>query len=455
MGMRLLLVCGLSLLMMIPALFVEGLLSERSARSAQVKEELIGLAGGEQMLLGPTLAVPFCTPYQSAADPGTRGIYLVFPTRGSAEISTSSSQRRRSLFRVAVYEADAEFTAHFDLSEVPKGMPAGTQMQWDRAQVVVGLSNLRGVLAEPVLHTAAGDQLLQPAESFGSLAFLRNGALTVAPSDNAERLMPLLGASLTSGVGPGAVLDLRATLRFSGGERLTVLPFAQTSDIAVRGTWRTPGFEGASLPVERTLSRQGFTARWFLPLVAREVQGQGPLEKIAGLEAAGVSVRWVEGADAYQPVERSLKYAPLFVTVVFLSYFLLEVTSGKRVHPAQYVLVGMVQVIFYLLLLSFAEHAGFGGAYALAASATVLLLAAYVQWIFASRREAVRALSGFSLLYLVIYLLLQMEDNALLVGSVASFAALAALMWWTRSLDWYATFTPENKPQISGEALRS
>ena len=140
-----------------------------------------------------------------------------------------------------------------------------------------------------------------------------------------------------------------------------------------------------------------------------------------------------------------LKYVPLFVGLVFLSYFVFEVTARKRVHPAQYVLVGLAQLIFYLLLLSLAERIGFDWGFLLAGGSTVLLLSANTKWIFNSRLQGLRALVVFSLLYVFIYMLLRLEDNALLVGAVASFLAIAAVMYFTRKIDWYSSLTADGE----------
>lgn len=141
----------------------------------------------------------------------------------------------------------------------------------------------------------------------------------------------------------------------------------------------------------------------------------------------------------YQSVNRSLKYILLFEGLVFLSYFTFEVTSAKRMHPAQYVLVGIAQVIFYLLLLSLAEKIGFDFAFLIAGAATVGLLSTNAGWVFASRLQGLRALAIFTPLYGLIYVLLRMKDYALLVGSIASFAAVGAVMYFTRSMDWYSS----------------
>ena len=158
----------------------------------------------------------------------------------------------------------------------------------------------------------------------------------------------------------------------------------------------------------------------------------------------GTSIKLV---DSYRSVTRSLKYVLLFIGLVFLSYFIFEATSGKRVHPAQYVLVGTAQIIFFLLLLSLAEKIGFDWAFLIAGLSTVGLLSANAGWVFSSRLLGVRALVIFSLLYVLIYMLLRLEDDALLIGSIASFAAVAAAMYFTRSLDWYSPFSSAGAPE--------
>jgi inner membrane protein len=142
-----------------------------------------------------------------------------------------------------------------------------------------------------------------------------------------------------------------------------------------------------------------------------------------------------------------LKYVLLFLGLVFLSYFVFEVTTGKRIHPAQYVLVGIAQIIFYLLLLSVGERIGFDYGFLLAGAATVSLLSFNASWIFASRLQGARALVVFTLLYVLIYLLLRLEDNALLVGAITSFLAVAAAMYFTRRIDWYSSLPATNAPE--------
>jgi inner membrane protein len=153
--------------------------------------------------------------------------------------------------------------------------------------------------------------------------------------------------------------------------------------------------------------------------------------------AQPTTVLGIRLADSYRSTRRSLHYIPLFLGLVFLTYFLFEIRTGKRVHPAQYALVGVAQTVFYLLLLSFAEHLGFDFSFLIAGASTVALLSVNTEWVFRSRTLALRALAVFTALYTFIYVLLRVEAYALLVGAIASFAAVAAAMYITRNVDWY------------------
>ncbi|HXS11754.1 MAG TPA: inner membrane CreD family protein [Acidobacteriaceae bacterium] len=153
--------------------------------------------------------------------------------------------------------------------------------------------------------------------------------------------------------------------------------------------------------------------------------------------AQPTTVLGIRLADSYRSTRRSLHYITLFLGLVFLTYFLFEASTGKRVHLAQYALVGVAQTVFYLLLLSFAEHLGFDISFLIAGVSTVALLSANAEWVFRSRKLALRALGVFSALYAFIYVLLRVEAYALLVGAITSFAAVAAAMYITRNVDWY------------------
>jgi len=427
------------MLMILPALLVGGLVEDRTQRAADVIKEIGSHVGGQQTFLGPTLAIPYSIPPRFAADSAKHGTYLVFPTRASGALKIATEERRRSLFKVPVFQADLKLDGVFDLSGVPAAAPPSAELDWSRSEIVVGVSDARGALADAMLTTDGKTSTLVPAE------IMQN--ISLGGDQSPQLKLVLFGAKVEGIAKPNAQFQVTSALRFSGSRRIAVLAYGRTTHLAVQGDWQSPGFDGGFLPITRAVSSNGFTAEWSVPFIGRGVRAEGQGDSITGLDATALGVSFIEVVDPYQSVNRSLKYLPLFLGLVFLSYFIFEATTGKRVHPAQYILVGIAQIIFYLLLLSLAERIGFSFGFLLAGAATVILLSANAAWIFSSRLQGIRALAVFTLLYILIYLLLRLDDNALLVGAIASFLAVAAAMYFTRGIDWYSPLPVKGLPK--------
>ncbi len=431
MGVKLLLVCGLALLMLIPALFVFGLVGERKHREDEVMKQISSQVGGRQTFLGPVLAIPYTEIPQQPGATTRQGLYLVFPTQASAAVKTATQQRRRSLFKVPVFEANLKFNASFDLTGVPNAAPENAVLDWKKAEILVGVSDPRGALSDAQITANGTATTLAPS----TLA----PDLMLGGGQNPHLRLVMFGAPPGIAAQPGAKFSVQSILHFSGAQRIAILAYGKTTQVSMQGNWPSPGFDGGFLPAHQAITQHGFTAQWSVPYIARGVAAEGPASSIQGLAATALGVSFVEVANPYQSITRSLKYVPLFLGLVFLTYFIFEATTGKRVHPAQYVLVGIAQIIFYLLLLSFSERIGFGLGFLLAGAATVMLLSTNAGWIFESLLQGLRALGIFSGLYLLIYLLLRLKDNALMVGALASFAAVAAAMYFTRGINWYTS----------------
>ena len=456
-GLKLLLVCGLALMMSIAALFVFALLMDRSNRAQQVADEVGGLMGGPQTFLGPVIAVPYTRNVVEAApnNPGApvrttsttvdAGVWHIFPTRGRVQAATESEVRSRSLFKVPVYTADLTYSASFDLANAGAEVPSGVVLDWSRAEIVLGASDARGAKSDIGLTLGGRTVALTPStvEPTVSLNAPDAGGDLIRARHGGDSLR-LFGTRLPEALRADGSFDVSGRATFSGAQRIAVLAFAGTTTAVIRGDWPHPSYNGGFLPANQDAT-DGFNATWTVPFVARGVPVEGDSETLSRLGGTSLGVTFVEPANPYQSVSRSLKYAPLFIGLVFLAYFLFETTTGRRVHPAQYILVGMAQVIFYMLLLSIAEHTGFDIAFALAATATVGLISAYAGWTFDSRAQGVRALVAFTFLYGLIYVLMRLEDYALLVGALASFAAIAAVMYFTRKVDWYGVTGQDSK----------
>lgn len=437
-GGKALLVCLLALLMAIPGLFVLGLVHDRANRSEKVVGEVSGMKGGAQQVLGPLIVAPYVIPAAKAGEEARYGWYVLSPDTGAATAKVASSTLKRGIFTVPVYEASVDIEAVFPAVPTAPGVPAGATVDWSRARVVLGFSDLRGGKLDPAGVVAGPNGPAQLAFAPASdIGLGQPGRATESgealPDGGGFGLMSAPAASLLAGG------SFRTRLVFTGAQRLSIMPFARSTRVTVTGDWPDPGFDGGFSPTARQVSDAGFKADWTVPFMARGLAAEGPSDAVSLLELGrkDLGVSFVPANNPYQFVMRALKYAVMFIGLVFLTFFVFEALSGRRLHAAQYVLIGLAQMVFYLLLLSLSEYVGFDWGFAIAAVATVLLIGLYAGAAFRAARYRVQAIVVFSLVYGLIYLLMRLEDFALLAGSVAAFTGLTAAMWLTRNIDWY------------------
>jgi inner membrane protein len=240
-----------------------------------------------------------------------------------------------------------------------------------------------------------------------------------------------------------AELPFELTLDLNGTRDLRFLPAAEETHVALASSWPHPSFAGAPLPETRRVSATGFEAEWRVQDFGRSYparwttmgMNQEQLATQAAASAFGVDL--IRPVDVYQQSERAVKYAVLFIVMTFLVFFLWEVFSATLLHPMQYTFVGFAMCVFYLLLVSISEHTSFDFAYAVSSLVTTLLVAAYAKAVLRGLRQGTSVLGALVLLYGFLYLLLRLEDYALIAGSVAVFIVLAFVMFVTRRMNWY------------------
>jgi inner membrane protein len=227
-------------------------------------------------------------------------------------------------------------------------------------------------------------------------------------------------------------------LNLNGSQQLTFAPVAQETTVSLSSEWPDPSFTGAFLPTDRKIEPNGFTARWQVPHLARSVPQAWSLadQDIERLTSYVFGVRFFVPVDFYQLVSRASKYAMMFVATAFMAVFLLELRSSRQVHAVQYFFVGLTIIFFYVLLLSLAEQIGFLAAYLIASVATGGMLSLYVAKVQHSVVKGLVMGGIFFALYGLLYMILQLEDYALLAGAVAGFVMLAVVMFSTLNVDW-------------------
>jgi inner membrane protein len=324
-------------------------------------------------------------------------------------------ERHRGLYKAQVYGLGGALRGRF---EVPadRGLPARNVVAPGRAYLVMGVSDLRGLGSRTRLQWDGAARDFAPGVPDGCL-----------PMGIQVDLGPV--SALAPGVHAFEVpLDLR------GSQDLSIAPVAGRTDVKLGSNWATPSFGGRFLPTQPPqVGAQGFDASWQVSQLARNLD--------AALRPDGgevLSVSFIEPVNVYLKVDRATKYALLFISLTFAAFFLFEVLERLPVHPMQYGLVGVALAMFFLLLVSLSEHLPFHWAYVAASGACILLLGSYLVHVLRSRARGWGFAGALTLLYGVLYGLLVSEDNALLMGSILLFGALAAVMTATRKIDWYA-----------------
>ena len=430
-GMKLLLVCLLALLMAIPAMFVFTVLYDRSSRAENAIREISQRYGGVQASMGPVLVLPYSD--RSQLDDGTpvtvRKEFVLYAETGTVKAELATELKRSGIHEVPIYSAEIDYQATFDPSRIEGALPATGKPDWDNARIYLSMSDSRAARAPTGISVNGEDLVPEPV----ALICFQDCSYNTSQRSLLAANIP----DLTSRSGP---LTVNARMVFSGGERIALAPFARNTDITVVSDWDDPKFEGGYQRNSYTPNEEGgFTATWSIPYEARGIPGMGSGLSISDTVQTGntISIQFVQNATPYQSVQRALKYALMFIGFVFLAYFLFEITSHQRAHPAQYVLVGLAQSVFYLLLLSMSEQFGFDLAFIIAAAMTVTLTAGYAVSVFKDRKYGLRALGVFTGIYGLIYVLMRLQDYALLVGALASFVAIGFTMYMTRNIDWY------------------
>ncbi|MCP5153959.1 MAG: cell envelope integrity protein CreD [Ectothiorhodospiraceae bacterium] len=419
-----LLVMGvLGVLLLLPMGLIQGLVDERQWTATRAGEEIMQAWGQQQVIAGPMLVVPYrYRVREESGEIGWRDSRLfVSPSRLAVNGTLQPEIRYRGLHQVPVYAAELGLSGRFEPVDLGSLLPTGAEAQWERAVIALGIADPRPI-KEPVV--------------------LASGS-AVRPFRPGGELLPGLGRFLVADLPPpdeeGAMpFDLR--LRLNGSERIAVVPMGEHTRLELAAPWPSPSFEGAYLPDARSVDADGFTARWDVLALGR---GFPPAWRLGEVQpqvvlAAAYGVRLYQAAGVYQQTTRAAKYAVLFVVLTFLVYFLAEIFGGRLLHPFQYLLVGLANCVFYLLLLALSEHVDFALAYGVAACACACLVGGYSASVLGSRLRGLGVLVVLGGLYGFLFVVLRSEDTALLMGALAVFAALAVLMFVTRRVDWYA-----------------
>lgn len=413
----------LAVALFVPVLMIQGLVAERQQRRDEAVNGIAEGWGKRQLVAGPYLAVPYERTTTSTVDGSERTESQIVhaPVENVAWVTSANvTEKARGIYKTRVYGArlDAQGTLKLPARA---GLEDGkSRYKWGAPRLVVVIQDPRGIrAAEPA---AVGGKRYDFAPGTDDAA-LPNGLHVVLPE--------LQGAT------PQA-LDFSFSLELGGSEALAFTSLGADSTVSMSANWPHPSFHGRFLPDQPNIHRDGFSAEWKISRLAalRAPSASGCAWPCGALNDQ-IVVSFIEPAGLYQRLERASKYGFLFIGLTFAAFLLLELLRRLALHPVQYTLVGLALAIFFLLLVALSEHIAFAAAYAIAASACVGLVSAYLMRALRSVRLGLAFGAALSALYAMLYALLKAEDYSLLGGSLVLFGLLAAVMFGTWGLDWY------------------
>jgi len=426
--LRTLIVSLLALLMLIPLGFVAGMVSERGQRYASVQDDIANTWGERQTLVAPVLIIPFVETerlQETVVDNQGNSRLVdkvvrrhrtaqVLPTTLDINGTLHDETRQRGIFRSLVYTADLAVSATFPAIDINALSDNVETIQWDKAWLAMGLSD-----------TSAINSV--------SLFSWNNNKLTLSPGTQLELLGTGFHAPIAN-LGAEAGSTLRVEMSIKGSGYFNFAPLGEITTVEIDSSWPHPSFQGRTLPESRSVSADGFSARWVVPHLARNFPQTFRNDAQVDLQEFTAGVSMFEPVSLYSRITRAVKYGILFIGLTFLTLLAFEFAIRKRLHVVQYGLIGCSLSLFYLVLLSLSEHMQFLGAYAIAAGLTISMITGYTWAVLGSVAKASVVFAMLASLYSILLSLLHLEDYALLMGTALLVVVVAILMLVTRAI---------------------
>ncbi len=415
----------LILLLLIPTTMVEGLIYEREQVQKNAISEVSSKWGDGQTITGPYVAIPYDKYVkQFSKKDSTEKIvklkeWLYFlPEQLDINGTIHPEKRYRGIYEVVVYESAFRIKGSFNPIHVNSFDIQKDNIHFDQATFNLGITDLKGIEKQIAL---AWNQKEVPFNS--------------GTSSN-DIVLSGINAPIPIQQNDSAIYTFSLDVDLKGSQNLYFIPVGKTTDVTLQSDWTTPSFTGTYLPDSREVTAEGFSAHWNILHLNRNYP-QSWANNQYQIQESSFGTDLLLPVDSYKKSYRVARYAILFLAFTFMVFFFVEVLNKVFIHPIQYLLVGIALVVFYTLLLSFSEHIRFNAAYLLSAALTLTLVTGYTSAILKSRRIGILILGILAVLYIFIFTIIQLEDYALLIGSIGVFIILAIVMYFSRKIDWY------------------
>ena len=412
---------------------VQDLIQERSWRQQEAVDEISNKWGKPQTIVGPVLTVPYQKVVFTYNDDQKKDVehsrttyYAHFlPEELDISGAVEPDLRYRGIFKAVVYNTELSISGQFqrpDLSE----LGIHEHILWNDAFISFGVSDLRGIQEQISIDWNGTPHDLEPGLRVQQVISSGVASSVELPDSSQSRTIPFSMKVVTN-----------------GSSFLEFTPVGKVTTVDLSGPWADPKFQGAFLPDQREIN-EDFSASWKVLHLNRSYP-QSFLGSRSDIIESSFGVELLLPVDEYHKNDRAAKYAVMFISLTFMVFFFIQVLNKVRIHPVQYLLVGLGLCVFYTLLLSISEHLSFTWAYLLSSLAIILLVSGYSKFVFKSPKMAWLLFLIMLILYGFIFVIIQMQDYSLLVGSIGLFTALASAMYLSRKVEWYGAGSSEKK----------
>lgn len=430
-SVKIVVVTILVLLLLIPIGMIKSLITERQVYREEALQDIQDKWGKSQKVAGPILTIPV---QQIKLIDSKERIYNyllhILPDDLNYEVKVTPEIRYRGMYKVVVYEANLDISGNFpNMNELAVNYSNYT-FKWNEAYMTIGVPDMKGIQNQLEIDLNGKKYGVTPGVKNKDI--ISTGVAFNTPI-NTEKLKKKI--------------NFKTNLILKGSKDLQFYPIGKNTYINMESPWENPSFKGNFLPENRNISENGFNAYWKVLNLNRNYP-QNWIGDTYTIENSTFGVELLLPIDHYQKSMRSAKYALMLIFLTFICFLFFEILNNKRIHPIQYLLVSAGLVIFYILLLSLSEQIGFNKAYLLASAGIISLITIYTSSVFRSFKVNAFFAAILSTLYIYLFVILQMQDYALLMGSIGLFIILALMMYFSRRVNWYKSIDEKTSTEV-------
>jgi inner membrane protein len=420
----------LILILLIPGAMIQSLISERQSLSLDTEKEISSQWGADQLITGPILMIPYLKAETTDGKKTiTKDVAYVLPESLKIDGTVNPEIRYRGIYSKAVYNAKITLKGSFinpDWSAL--GIDESTVIQ-DEVAVIIGIPDMRGIKNIAMLKWGEKSFIADPGLKS---KYIAESGLSIK-----------VDLSMLKDKSP---VDFDIPLDLNGSGTLAFIPVGKETNVDITSPWKDPSFTGSFLPETRMINDEGFKAHWKVLHLNRNFPQQWAGNSFE-TKGSAFGVKFIIPVDQYQKTMRSAKYAIMFLALTFAIFFFIEVINHKRIHPIQYLFVGLALSFFYTLLLSISEQLPFNVSFLISAAAIIIMVSLYSRAIFRNSRLVLLMASFLTFLYGFLFILLQLQDYALLLGSIGLFMVLAIIMYLSRNINWFQPLEQKEKSE--------